>query len=370
MNKVTKKILTLLMAVTLVVGMFTTTYADETKKINVTFTIERFTIGQGFLVEPVTVQVKEGAAAKDVLEEVAKEKNLTINLSSYGYYIDSISYADTGVINIPESIQKMPSIDVDYGYGNQHYDAPTNTSTNALFTDDQKLGSGSYSSLAGWMYTVNNVAPDVAMDSQPVKDGDVIRLQFSVYAGGADLGFVSYYENIESAKLPNKDALTKLVANTSDNPQVAAKAEAIKVLANYDATQEDVDAAYTNLEKVQVTTATQKTTLKKASIKSLKNVKGKKVKIKINKVTGAKGYQVTIKVIDENAPKNKVYIKSTLKGNKLSKKLQKKVLKVNAKINGSEIINFQVKIRGYKLKKNKKVYTKWSTYRSKYAVVD
>ena len=121
---------------------------------------------------------------------------------------------------------------------------------------------------------------------------------------------------------------------------------------------------------MQVTTATQKTTLKKASIKSLKNVKGKKVKIKINKVTGAKGYQVTIKVIDENAPKNKVYIKSTLKGNKLSKKLQKKVLKVNAKINGSEIINFQVKIRGYKLKKNKKVYTKWSTYRSKYAVVD
>ena len=142
MNKVTKKILTLLMAVTLVVGMFTTTYADETKKINVTFTIERFTIGQGFLVEPVTVQVNEGAAAKDVLEEVAKEKNLTINLSSYGYYIDSISYADTGVINIPESIQKMPSIDVDYGYGNQHYDAQTNTSTNALFTDDQKLGSG------------------------------------------------------------------------------------------------------------------------------------------------------------------------------------------------------------------------------------
>ena len=75
MNKVTKKILTLLMAVTLVVGMFTTTYANETKKINVTFAIERFTIGQGFLVEPVTVQVNEGAAAKDVLEEVAKEKN-------------------------------------------------------------------------------------------------------------------------------------------------------------------------------------------------------------------------------------------------------------------------------------------------------
>ena len=352
MNKVTKKILTLLMAVTLVVGMFTTTYADETKKINVTFAIERFTIGQGFLVEPVTVQVNEGAAAKDVLEEVAKEKNLTINLSSYGYYIDSISYADTGVINITESIQKMPSIDVDYGYGNQHYDAPTNTSTNALFTDDQKLGSGSYSSLAGWMYTVNNVAPDVAMDSQPVKDGDVIRLQFSVYAGGADLGFVSYYENIESAKLPNKDALTKLVANTPDNPQVAAKAEAIKVLANYDATQEDVDAAYTNLEKVQVTTAepttTQKTTLKKASIKSLKNVKGKKVKIKINKVTGAKGYQ--IKYATNKKFKNCKY-KNTKKTTYTLTKLKKKS-------------KCYVKVRAYKKSGNQKVYGKWSSPKS------
>ena len=33
MNKVTKKILTLLMAVTLVVGMFTTTYAEKQRKL-------------------------------------------------------------------------------------------------------------------------------------------------------------------------------------------------------------------------------------------------------------------------------------------------------------------------------------------------
>ena len=223
-----------------------------------------------------------------------------------------------------------------------------NTSTNALFTDDQKLGSGSYSSLAGWMYTVNNVAPDVAMDSQPVKDGDVIRLQFSVYAGGADLGFVSYYENIESAKLPNKDALTKLVANTPDNPQVAAKAEAIKVLANYDATQEDVDAAYTNLEKVQVTTTTQKTTLKKASIKSLKNVKGKKVKIKINKVTGAKGYQ--IKYATNKKFKNCKY-KNTKKTTYTLTKLKKKS-------------KCYVKVRAYKKSGNQKVYGKWSSPKS------
>jgi len=291
---------------------------------------------------------KTGDVTYEIVKKEEIPEQLKEEIKEAGKKEMWISYADTGVINIPESIQKMPSIDVDYGYGNQHYDAPTNTSTNALFTDDQKLGSGSYSSLAGWMYTVNNVAPDVAMDSQPVKDGDVIRLQFSVYAGGADLGFVSYYENIESAKLPNKDALTKLVANTPDNPQVAAKAEAIKVLANYDATQEDVDAAYTNLEKVQVTTTTQKTTLKKASIKSLKNVKGKKVKIKINKVTGAKGYQ--IKYATNKKFKNCKY-KNTKKTTYTLTKLKKKS-------------KCYVKVRAYKKSGNQKVYGKWSSPKS------
>lgn len=350
MNKVTKKVMAFFMSLTMVLGMMTIVSADTQKKITVTMTIERFTIGQGFLVEPTNVEVKEGATVKDVMEKLAQEKNVKINATSstYGYYLDSISYADTGKLNIPQSILDMPSIDVDYGYGPQHYDAPTNTSTNALFEDEQKLGGGSYTDLAGWMYGINNVESSVGMDSQPVKDGDVVRLQFSVYAGGADIGFTSYYENIVSAKLANKDALIKKVAATTGNDKYDAKrTDAIKVLEKYDASQEEVDSAYKKLGEEETTTpevTTQKIKVKKATIKSAKNVKKNKIKLTIKKVAGAKGYQVRYAT---NKKFKKAVVKTTTKRTYTIKKLKKNK-------------TYYVQVRAFKKAGKVRKYGAWS----------
>lgn len=344
MNKVTKRVMALFMSLTMVLGMMTIVSADTQKTITVTMTIERFTIGQGFLVEPTNVEVKEGATVKDVMEKLAQEKNVKINATSstYGYYLDSISYADTGKLNIPQSILDMPSIDVDYGYGPQHYDAPTNTSTNALFENEQKLGGGSYTDLAGWMYGINNVESSVGMDSQPVKDGDVVRLQFSVYAGGADIGFTSYYENIVSAKLANKDQLIKKVAAVASNSKYDAKrADAIKVLEKYDASQEEVDSAYKKLGEEETT---KKVTVKKAAIKSAKNVKKNKIKLTIKKVAGAKGYQVRYAT---NKKFKKAVVKTTTKTTYTIKKLKKKK-------------TYYVRVRAFKKSGKTRVYGKWS----------
>lgn len=349
MNKVTKKVMALFMSLTMVLGMMTIVSADTQKTITVTMTIERFTIGQEFLVEPTNVEVKEGATVKDVMEKLAQEKNVKINATSstYGYYLDSISYADTGKINIPQSILDMPSIDVDYGYGPQHYDAPTNTSTNALFEDEQKLGGGSYTDLAGWMYGINNVESSVGMDSQPVKDGDVVRLQFSVYAGGADIGFTSYYKNIASAKLANKDALIKKVAATTGNSKYDAKrTDAIKVLEKYDASQEEVDSAYNSYNEETTTpdATTQKIKVKKATIKSAKNVKKNKIKLTIKKVAGAKGYQVRYAT---NKKFKKAVVKTTTKTTYTIKKLKKKK-------------TYYVQVRAFKKSGKTRVYGNWS----------
>ncbi|MFR4318178.1 MAG: hypothetical protein ACLT2Z_01105 [Eubacterium sp.] len=218
MNKVSKKILSLVLALALVVSTMTVTFAEANDKVTVTVTIERFTIGQGYLLKPTSVEVDKNASVKDVLEKVAQENNIKLNAttSSYGYYLDSISYADTGVVNIPESISSMPGIDADYGGDyTVHYDAPTNTTVNSHFEDEQKLGGGSFTDLAGWMYALNNKESDNGMDAQPVADGDVVRVQFSVYAAGADIGFKSWYAGIESAKLADKDSLIKKVAELS-----------------------------------------------------------------------------------------------------------------------------------------------------------
>ena len=354
MNKFMKRILSVVLALAMVLSTMTITFADEAKVVKVTMTIERFTIGQGFLVEPVTVEVNEGASVKDVLVKVAAEKELTMDASTsdYGFYLNTISYADTGVVNIPQQILDMPDIDADYGGGNvYHYDAPTNDSSNVLFEDNQKLGSGSYSEMSGWLYSINNKESANGMDAQPVADGDVIRVQFSVYAGGADLGFTSYYDNIESVKLADKDKLIKQVASVdAEGEKKEARAAAVKVLEKYDATQEEVDKALADLEYVEPTTeeTTAAIKLSKVKIKKLTNVKKYRVKIKINKVSKAKGYQYKYAT---NKKFKKSKVKTTTKTTFTTKKLSKNV-------------RCYVKVRAYTTKNKMKVFGRWSNVKS------
>lgn len=376
MNKVSKKILSLVLALALVVSTMTVTFAEANDKVTVTVTIERFTIGQGYLLKPTSVEVNKDASVKDVLEKAAQENNIKLNAttSSYGYYLDSISYADTGVVNIPESISSMPGIDADYGGGyTVHYDAPTNTTVNSRFEDEQKLGGGSFTDLAGWMYALNNKESDNGMDAQPVADGDVVRVQFSVYAAGADIGFKSWYAGIESAKLADKDSLIKKVAELSAKEnQDKDLTEAISVLEKYDATQQEVDDALAKLQATDETTeqVTGETTtpavttpavttqvptteaptvvLGNAKISKVTNVKKYKAKIKIKKVAKAKGYQ--FKYADNKKFKKSI-VKNTTKLTLTTKKFKK-----NSRC--------YVKVRAYAIVGKVKSYGKWSKVKS------
>ena len=381
MNKVSKKILSLVLALALVVSTMTVTFAEANDKVTVTVTIERFTIGQGYLLKPTSVEVDKDASVKDVLEKVAQENNIKLNAttSSYGYYLDSISYADTGVVNIPESISSMPGIDADYGGGyTVHYDAPTNTTVNSHFEDEQKLGVGSFTDLAGWMYALNNKESDNGMDAQPVADGDVVRVQFSVYAAGADIGFKSWYAGIESAKLADKDSLIKKVAELSAKEnQDKDLTEAISVLEKYDATQQEVDDALAKLQATDETTeqVTDETTtpavttpavttpavttqvptteaptvvLGNTKIRKVTNVKKYKAKIKIKKVAKAKGYQ--FKYADNKKFKKSI-VKNTTKLTLTTKKFKK-----NSRC--------YVKVRAYAIVGKVKSYGKWSKVKS------
>lgn len=376
MNKVSKKILSLVLALALVVSTMTVTFAEANDKVTVTVTIERFTIGQGYLLKPTSVEVDKDASVKDVLEKAAQENNIKLNAttSSYGYYLDSISYADTGVVNIPESISSMPGIDADYGGGyTVHYDAPTNTTVNSRFEDEQKLGGGSFTDLAGWMYALNNKESDNGMDAQPVADGDVVRVQFSVYAAGADIGFKSWYAGIESAKLADKDSLIKKVAELSAKEnQDKDLTEAISVLEKYDATQQEVDDALAKLQATDETTeqVTGETTtpavttpavttqvptteaptvvLGNTKIRKVTNVKKYKAKIKIKKVAKAKGYQ--FKYADNKKFKKSI-VKNTTKLTLTTKKFKK-----NSRC--------YVKVRAYAIVGKVKSYGKWSKVKS------
>ena len=394
MKNTVKKAMAIAIAVSMTTSIATVGYnkiqAQETNK-TVTFSVEKFTIGQGYVVEPVSVEVSDDMTISDVFEKVMNEKGIKYTGSkNNGYlYLQSIENADTGIIDISEEIAKMPSYESSYEYEGEtytiSYSAPSNEKNDGNTQPNNGLGEYSYNSMAGWTISVNgdnnngNLTP-----SDIVKNGDVIRYQFSVYGWGADVG-LSNYAGMEPLKVADKTTLTKELAKINKNKAVwmnnenvkTAYEHAIKVATKLMATQDEVDEVVAELKKaenetttvqdattVQPTTTIQPTTaettvqattteiqtLGKATVSSVKKVKARKAKISIKKIAGAEGYQYKYSST-KNFKKGTVIVKTTKKNVLITKKFKK-----NQKC--------YVKVRAYKTVNKVRVYGKWSKVKS------
>ena len=388
MKNTVKKAMAIAIAVSMTTSIATVGYnkiqAQETNK-TVTFSVEKFTIGQGYVVEPVSVEVSDDMTISDVFEKVMNEKGIKYTGSkNNGYlYLQSIENADTGIIDISEEIAKMPSYESSYEYEGEtytiSYSAPSNEKNDGNTQPNNGLGEYSYNSMAGWTISVNgdnnngNLTP-----SDIVKNGDVIRYQFSVYGWGADVG-LSNYAGMEPLKVADKTTLTKELAKINKNKAVwmnnenvkTAYENAIKVATKLMATQDEVDEVVAELKKaenetttVQPTTTIQPTTaettvqattteiqtLGKATVNSVKKVKARKAKISIKKIAGAEGYQYKYSST-KNFKKGTVIVKTTKKNVLITKKFKK-----NQKC--------YVKVRAYKTVNKVRVYGKWSKVKS------
>lgn len=164
----------------------------------VTVSVERFTLGQGYFVEPEEVPIYAGDTGADLLDRVlgGPDAYETKENSSYGFYLAVIKNADTGVLDIPMYIQEMSGYRVtnEQNDGNKHYPG---------------LGEFSYSEKSGWMYMVNNTFPQVGMGYYIPKDGDVVRYQFTLWGTGKDVG--DKYDG-SGIFIADRDALTKYIA--------------------------------------------------------------------------------------------------------------------------------------------------------------
>ncbi|MDO4288846.1 MAG: Ig-like domain-containing protein [Eubacterium sp.] len=164
----------------------------------VTVTVERFTLGQGYFIEPEEVPIYAGDTGADLLDRVlgGPDTYETKNNSSYGFYLAVIKNADTGVLDIPLYIQEMSGYKItnEQNDGNKHYPG---------------LGEFSYSEKSGWMYMVNNSFPQVGMGYYMPEDGDVVRYQFTLWGTGKDVG-----DKYDGSGIPiaDRDALTKYIA--------------------------------------------------------------------------------------------------------------------------------------------------------------
>jgi len=220
----------------------------------VTISVEKFTLGQGYIKEPVKVPFYEGDSVAKLLNRLLGKGNYThtgtiddtSGTVASGFYLASVKDGFDGSeeTNIPKYIvdQIGNESDIDYSRGESGF-----------------LGEFDYTFMSGWMYCVNNWFPNYGAGVYEPQDGDVIRWQFTVYGYGSDIGGGFGSSDGSYVTIANKDNLTKKIGeiNSVDNKEELlsnanvrkAYEDAYNTLKQVDIGQDEVDNALTNLEK-------------------------------------------------------------------------------------------------------------------------
>ena len=181
--------------------------------------MDLFTLEQGYIIEPVLVEVDKYEQVSVIITELLKEKypdieqpwKMTGSVTS-DFYLSYVYVGESAVDTI------YPGYIGEFDNG-----------------DD-----------SGWMYAVNNDFPGVGASSSNVVNGDVIRWQYTATGLGADLR--------ESAALANKDALTWRIAEINAAGEQAAYGtayqNAMTVLSTRSSSQSEVDSALAALNGI------------------------------------------------------------------------------------------------------------------------
>lgn len=248
-NKLIRKLFSSLIASTIIFTLgsnaFPAKALTEEGKKEVVLAIEKFTLGQGYAVEPMVIEVEDDENVAQIVTEVLGEENIKYTGSvDSGFYLSFLKDNDTSEANIPQFIlDECGSID-----------------ERAI---EGWLGEFDYTFMSGWMYAVNSWCPNYGMADCIPEDGDVIRLQFTVYGYGMDIG--GGYDGGDSfsgsyIELANRDILTttlaeinsdsnkeKLLANSEINE---AYVEAYNLISNLTSSQEDVNEINNELKEL------------------------------------------------------------------------------------------------------------------------
>lgn len=197
--------------------------------------VEKGTLGQGYIIEPTAVTLQSGDTVKTVTERVLEANSrsaLTTMNSTYGYYLQGISDPNRGAISIPAFVQQMITA--------------KNLSVNVEdIKNAQYLNEFDYTPQSGWMYCVNNVYPEVGAASTKVSSGDVIRWQFTLVGQGQDLKEGD--PSISASEKLNRDNLYKTMAYIHKTSELmnrsdirAAYVSCINVLGNLTSKKSDL----------------------------------------------------------------------------------------------------------------------------------
>lgn len=216
---------------------------EEAGKGHVVVSVERFTIGQGYIHEPVIVPFEKGDNAVSILKKVIGAENW-VGEDGSAAYLEAIKGADLGSDHV-----KVPD------YISEKLGGPTTEKAleNGKSQEGDALGEFDYSFMSGWMYHVNGVEVGYGMASYVPKDGDVLRYQFTLWGYGTDLTGYEYGNPDPVLDICNKDEITRVMAEVNEDRDMLMAVPAVKTA--YDKAVELVSAVIT--PKAEIDTATE-----------------------------------------------------------------------------------------------------------------
>ena len=132
------------------------------------------------------------------------------------------------------------------------------------------LGEFDYTFMSGWMYTLNNILPNVGFADSYLSDGDVVRVQYTLYGYGMDIGF-SMWGGDGYYATANKDALLTEIAGMNALPNL----NELLSNENFAAAYQSAMAQALNLTAAQADVTTANKTLSTAAAAAIKEFEEK-----------------------------------------------------------------------------------------------
>ncbi len=234
---------------------------DASYDFDVYVDFEAFTLGWGFILEPVAVPANEGENIAMVTVRALDMAGIAYNHSGKvtgAFYLKGVGCDET-LPNVPEEL--MDEILAYPAWSEELYDYSFGEWTGA-YTDDGLLSEQEYSTFAGWMFAVNDALGDTGADGIAVAEGSIYRWMFSIYGWGMDIGmsdgwgmFPDYNnEALETARAESLCGYAELANDPELAAMMAEGGEAheayvafMDAMCDLDTTQEELDAAYAAL---------------------------------------------------------------------------------------------------------------------------
>ena len=241
-----RRVTAMLLALMMVITMLPLGVLAEGGTKTVTVSIEKFVLGQGYIMEPTMVTVPEDATVEAAINQALTQTGHTANITAdyYGSYIAGVTDPNRGEVQVPQKILDALA------------------AANLFFVSEDAtpdtLDAGDYDSWSGWMCSVNNEFLSTAISNITVNEGDVIRVQFSLTAG-SDIDRNEYpWATPVYPDYANRTDLTRALAEinhkklsnpsylTQNNLQTAYDT-AMAIMGDFESTQAQVNTAYTAL---------------------------------------------------------------------------------------------------------------------------